>query len=165
MALDLRRIYMRRLSCDQPSLGSLFGVEIDLYYSWFLISALIMMSLAAQYDSMNPQWGTAAVWALSALTVLLFFACLVAHELSHSLVAKARRLEVRSITLFALGGSRAGGAGIHERRNRVLGRGRRAGDEHGDRDRLHVDSGVERLDTYCEKYRSTVIHGRVARLH
>ncbi len=88
----------------QIKLGRIFGVEIGLHYSWFLIALLITLSLAAQFRLNNPDWSDGLRWGLAITTALLFFAAIVAHELSHALVAKSRGLPVRSITLFALGG-------------------------------------------------------------
>jgi Zn-dependent protease/predicted transcriptional regulator len=88
----------------QIKLGRLVGVEIGLHYSWFIIALLIMVSLAGHFSLTNPEWGAGLIWGLAIATGLLFFAALVAHELSHAVVAKARGLPVRSITLFALGG-------------------------------------------------------------
>ncbi|MBZ5531643.1 MAG: site-2 protease family protein [Acidobacteriia bacterium] len=85
-------------------LGRIFGIEIGIHYSWFIIALLITLSLAAQFRAMNKQWSEQTVWAAAALTALLFFLCLLAHELSHSLVARAHKLPVSRITLFALGG-------------------------------------------------------------
>jgi len=85
-------------------LGRIFGIDIGLHYSWFLIALLIMLSLAAHFQAVNPQWSVGLRWSLAAVTGLLFFASILAHELSHAAVAKARGIPVRSITLFALGG-------------------------------------------------------------
>jgi len=94
---------LRRMKA-QIKLGRLFGVEIGLHYSWFLIAVLITLSLAQQFQLTNPAWSDGLRWGVSLITAVLFFAAIVVHELSHALVAKARGLPVRSITLFALGG-------------------------------------------------------------
>ena len=85
-------------------LGRIAGVPIALHYSWFIIGALITLSLAGHFRATQPYWQTLTIWSVSLLTALLFFATLLAHELSHAAVARARGLPVRSITLFALGG-------------------------------------------------------------
>jgi Zn-dependent protease/CBS domain-containing protein len=88
----------------QVKLGRIFGIEIGLHYSWFIIALLITLSLAAEFQALNPLWETGVIWATAIVTGLLFFTTIIVHELSHAAVAKARNLPVRSITLFALGG-------------------------------------------------------------
>jgi Zn-dependent protease/predicted transcriptional regulator len=85
-------------------LGTVFGIELGLHYSWFVIAFLIMISLVAQFHVSNRNWSDTVVWSAATLTALLFFACLFAHELSHALVARARGLPIHKITLFLLGG-------------------------------------------------------------
>lgn len=89
---------------NQIKLGRIFGIEVGLHYSWLIIAALIAFSLAAQFHQTNPQWSSGEIWASSIITSVLFFACLIAHEVSHSLVASLYGIPVRRITLFALGG-------------------------------------------------------------
>src|SRR5262249_41964585 len=88
----------------QLRLGRVFGIEIGLHYSWFLIALLIVLSLVAQFRSTQPQWGEPTIWISALVTGLLFFATLILHELSHAVTARARGLPVGAITLFALGG-------------------------------------------------------------
>lgn len=88
----------------QIKLGRIFGIEIGLHYSWVIIAFLITLSLAGHFRMNNPRWGDVVIWASAIVTGLLFFTAIVVHELSHALVARARNLPVRSITLFALGG-------------------------------------------------------------
>ena len=45
-----------------------------------------------------------AAWTTAALTTLLFVACIFAHEVGHAVTSLDRGVEVRSITLFLLGG-------------------------------------------------------------
>jgi len=89
---------------SQIKLGTIFGVELGLHYSWLVIALLITLSLVGQFHATNQDWSDTIVWATAILTGLLFFACLYAHELSHALVARARGLPIHKITLFLLGG-------------------------------------------------------------
>jgi Zn-dependent protease/CBS domain-containing protein len=85
-------------------LGRVFGIEIGIHASWFIIAWLITLSLAAQFRSVDRDWSPTLVWGAALATALLFFVSLLAHELAHSLVARAHKLPVQRITLFALGG-------------------------------------------------------------
>ena len=89
---------------SQIKLGTVFGVELGLHYSWLVIAVLIMFSLVAQFHAVNRAWSDALVWSTAVITSVLFFACLFAHELSHAVVAKASGIPVHKITLFLLGG-------------------------------------------------------------
>src|SRR5678816_1817658 len=87
----------------QVKLGRIAGISVGLHYSWFIIALLIALSLVQRFRAVAPQWSITVVWMAAVATSLLFFATLLLHELAHSLLAKARGLRVREITLFALG--------------------------------------------------------------
>lgn len=88
----------------QVKLGRVYGIELGLHYSWLIIAVLIVFSLAARFHYINQYWSEQVIWGTAIVTSLLFFVTLFAHELSHAIVAKSRKLPVRGITLFALGG-------------------------------------------------------------
>lgn len=88
----------------QVKLGRIAGIAIGLHYSWFIIALLIALSLAEHFHLVNPHWSDTMLWSAAILTSVLFFLTLLLHELAHSLLAKARGLRVKEITLFALGG-------------------------------------------------------------
>jgi Zn-dependent protease/predicted transcriptional regulator len=69
-----------------------------------IIFVLITMSLAMQFTQEHPQWTTVQHWAVGVATSLLFFASVLFHELSHSMVARIYKIRVISITLFVFGG-------------------------------------------------------------
>jgi len=82
------------------------GIEIRLDYSWFIIFALVTLSLALGYFPMQyPDWPTAIYWVLSIVTSILFFLSVLLHELAHSFVAISRGMKVPRITLFIFGGA------------------------------------------------------------
>lgn len=86
-------------------IGKIAGIEIGVHWSWLLILVLITSTIARGIlDEFFPQWAEARKWAVGAIVAGIFFASILAHELSHSLVAKARGIEVKGITLFIFGG-------------------------------------------------------------
>jgi Zn-dependent protease len=85
-------------------IARVFGIPIYLHPSWFLIFGLITLSLASGFAAENKDWTTAQQWAVGVFASLLFFASVLFHELSHSVVSLHYRIPVRSITLFVFGG-------------------------------------------------------------
>jgi Zn-dependent protease len=86
------------------NLGKLFGIRIGVHASWLLIAFLIAFSLGDNFHLKHPEWSYPVVALVAILTAILFFVCLVLHELAHSLVAQSKGIPVQEITLFALGG-------------------------------------------------------------
>jgi Zn-dependent protease len=88
-------------------IGRFFGIEVKLHWSWFIIFFLITWMLATDYFPSIEEyesWSTATRWVFGMITSILFFASVLAHELAHSLVAKAGGLKVTAIALFFFGG-------------------------------------------------------------
>src|SRR5205814_561549 len=85
-------------------LGRIFGIEIRVDWSWAFIFLLTTWNLAAVFMHWHWNWSLLASLGLAAIAALLFFVSVLAHELAHSVVAKAFRVPVRNITLFLFGG-------------------------------------------------------------
>jgi Zn-dependent protease len=80
------------------NLGKIFGIQVRLHYTWFVIFFLVTFTLV------NPNWTQPLSWVIGIIASLLFFASVLAHELAHSLVGRANGIPVKSITLFIFGG-------------------------------------------------------------
>ena len=85
-------------------LGRIFGVRVQVHFSWVFIFALIAWSLASSWLPSRYEWSTTQYWTVGIIGSVLLFVCVLIHELSHSLEAIRRGLRVKSITLFFLGG-------------------------------------------------------------
>jgi len=83
-------------------LGRVFGIEIRVHFSWALIFVLVTFSLAQ--GVLPASWSDTKQLVVAAIAALLFFICVLLHELAHSLVARRLGMRVSSITLFLLGG-------------------------------------------------------------
>ena len=77
--------------------GRIFGIEVGINWSLILIAGLLTFELT---DGTND----VAVWVTAGIAVVFFFASLLAHELSHSVIARRNGMEVKGITLWLLGG-------------------------------------------------------------
>ena len=87
------------------SLGKLFGIKVELHYSWFFIFILLAWALSSQFFPYYfPRFSRIENWIVGSVSSLLLFVSVLLHELSHSLVAKSYRMGVHKITLFFFGG-------------------------------------------------------------
>lgn len=85
-------------------IGKIFGIPIYVNASWVFIFALFTYTLKGQFTQDHPQWSPTQAWGIGTFTSLLFFASVLFHELSHSVVAQHYKIRVVSITLFIFGG-------------------------------------------------------------
>jgi Zn-dependent protease/CBS domain-containing protein len=87
-------------------IGRVAGIDLAIHPSWLVIAFLLTFSLAdAFFPRVIPGWTAGQYWLLGAGTAVLFFGSVLAHELSHAVVARRLGLKVGGITLFIFGGA------------------------------------------------------------
>jgi Zn-dependent protease/CBS domain-containing protein len=86
-------------------LGRIAGIEVGIHYTWLLAVGFITWSLAGGiFPADYPRWSQQTYWTVAVIATLLLFICVLLHELSHCVVARARGMSVAGITLFIFGG-------------------------------------------------------------
>lgn len=85
-------------------IGSLFGIEIRVDWSWVVIFVLMTWNLVSVFSAWHRDWPASEAFCVALAASVLFFVSLVLHELAHSIVATRHGIHVRSITLFLFGG-------------------------------------------------------------
>jgi len=87
------------------TLFRIFGFEVKVDWSWLILGALIVWSLAT---GLFPVWykglAKADYWGMGVAGAVGLFLSIVFHELWHSLIARRFGLNMRGITLFLFGG-------------------------------------------------------------
>jgi Zn-dependent protease/CBS domain-containing protein len=83
----------------------LLGFDVHIDVSWLIIAMLVSWSLAsgvfpAYFEGLSTQ----AYWLMGIFGALGFFASIIFHELSHSVIARRFGLPIKGITLFIFGG-------------------------------------------------------------
>ena len=90
---------------ENLSLGRIAGIHVGLNWSLLVVAALIAWSLATGIlPSAAPGETSGAYWTAGVVSAFVFLACLLAHELAHSVVAMRRGVRVEGITLWLFGG-------------------------------------------------------------
>lgn len=83
----------------------IFGIEISLDFSWFIIFFLVIWSLASGYFPFKyPSFAIGTYWMMGIISSILLFVTVLMHEITHSVVANHNGLNIRGIKLFVFGG-------------------------------------------------------------
>ncbi len=85
--------------------ASIVGIPIKVDLSWVILLFLLTSTLALNFSREHPGLGWLAWFAMGFALSLLLFASVLAHELSHALIALREGISIRGITLFIFGGA------------------------------------------------------------
>jgi Zn-dependent protease/CBS domain-containing protein len=85
-------------------IGRIAGIEVGIHYTWLLALFIFTWLLGQGFITTYPGWQSYVYWIAGFFATFTLFLSVLVHELAHSLVARARGLQVSSITLFILGG-------------------------------------------------------------
>jgi Zn-dependent protease len=96
---------MKRVVKGNLILGRVGGIEVRINWSWLVIFALIVWSLAAGvFPSQNPGFSDNTYLVMAVAAALLFYASLLLHELGHAWQARREGMKIEGITLWLFGG-------------------------------------------------------------
>jgi Zn-dependent protease/CBS domain-containing protein len=86
-------------------LGRIAGIEFGANWSWLVVFALIVWTLASGvFPSTNPGLSKTTHIAMAIVAAFLFFLSLLLHEFGHALQARREGIEIDGITLWLFGG-------------------------------------------------------------
>ncbi|MEK6960010.1 MAG: site-2 protease family protein [Nanoarchaeota archaeon] len=86
-------------------LGSVLGIEIGIHVSWYVVFLLLAYSLGSGFFPTVLVGESSLTYSLMGIAAsFLLFLSVLAHELSHSFVARFFRLKIDRIYLFFFGG-------------------------------------------------------------
>src|SRR5260221_13980751 len=85
--------------------GRIAGIDVRVDSSWVVIALLITYSMYLRFSFLYKDLSTGAAAGIAILAAVLFFGSVLAHELAHALVSRARGIQVQDITLFLFGGA------------------------------------------------------------
>ena len=81
------------------------GIPIGAHWSALIIAALVVGLVGGTLlPAATPGYPQSLYWLVAVVAAGLFLAALLAHELAHAIVARRHGIQVRAITLWALGG-------------------------------------------------------------
>lgn len=89
---------------DGLAIGRLFGIEIRVSLTWALLIAFVTLLGAEEATLTAPDLAPAIQWILGAVVAAGFLISVLAHELSHGILARRRGVPVTSVTLGFVAG-------------------------------------------------------------
>src|SRR2546423_1169273 len=90
---------------DSLRMGRIFGAPVAIPWSLLAIGGLLTFDLAtASLPNAHPGHADWVYWAVAAVTSIVFFGAVLAHEVGHAAVARRYRVGVEGIDLWLLGG-------------------------------------------------------------